>query len=128
MNSDEQGIRDLVATWAEATRAGDTATVLGLMAEDAVFLVAGKPPMRGRAAFEKGLKGVAGFDIDSANDIQEIRVFGDWANCWNHLSVVFTPRGGGKHGERSGNVLSILQKQQGRVIVRDANLLAGEAD
>jgi len=75
MNSDEQGIRDLVATWAEATRAGDTATVLGLMAEDAVFLVAGKPPMRGHAAFEKGLKGVAGFDIDSANDIQEIRVF-----------------------------------------------------
>lgn len=34
MKSDEQEIRDLIATWMKATKAGDTDTVLGLMAED----------------------------------------------------------------------------------------------
>jgi hypothetical protein len=45
MQSDEQEIRQLVATWMEATKAGDADTVLSLMADDVVFLVAGQPPM-----------------------------------------------------------------------------------
>ena len=51
MQNDEQAIRELVATWIRASKAGDTPTVLGLMAEDVVFLVPGHPPMRGRDAF-----------------------------------------------------------------------------
>ena len=43
MASDEQQIRDLIATWMAATRAGDTETVLSLMTEDVVFLVPGAP-------------------------------------------------------------------------------------
>ena len=46
MQTDEQQIRALVATWMAATKAGDVETVLGLMTEDAVFLVPGKPAMR----------------------------------------------------------------------------------
>jgi uncharacterized protein (TIGR02246 family) len=42
--NDEQQIRELVATWMSATKAGDLATVLDLMTDDAVFLVAGRPP------------------------------------------------------------------------------------
>lgn len=34
MAPDEQQIRELVRTWMQATRAGDVATVLGLMTED----------------------------------------------------------------------------------------------
>ena len=52
MSTDEQAIRDLVAQWHTATAKGDVDTVLGLMAEDVVFLAAGKQPMRGRGAFE----------------------------------------------------------------------------
>jgi len=46
VHDDEQAIRELVATWLRASGAGDTETVLGLMAEDVVFLVPGHPPLR----------------------------------------------------------------------------------
>jgi len=51
MSADEQAIRDLVAHWHRATAAGDVDIVLGLMADDVVFLVPGQPPIRGRSAF-----------------------------------------------------------------------------
>jgi uncharacterized protein (TIGR02246 family) len=51
MRSDEEAIRQLVATWMAATKAGDIDTVLSLMAGDVVFLVAGQPPMIGKARF-----------------------------------------------------------------------------
>ena len=51
MHSDEDQIRQLIATWHAATRAGDIDTVLGLMTDDVVFLVPGRHPMR-KAEFE----------------------------------------------------------------------------
>lgn len=125
MSTDEQAIRDLVATWLSATTAGDDATVLGLMAEDVVFLLPGQPPMRGRSAFAAAQKGLADVDVDANSEIQEVKVFDDWAYCWNHLTVAITPRNGGAAMKRSGDVLSVLRKQAGQwVIVRDANMLA----
>ena len=124
MQSDEQAIRDLVFTWLSASKAGDNDTVLGLMAEDVVFLQAGQEPIRGRAGFAQMQKSLAKVDIEAASDIQEIRIFGDWAYCWNHLTVTVTPHNGGAPVKRAGNVLSVLQKQDGRwAIVRDANML-----
>jgi len=41
MTDDERAIRELVATWMAASKAGDTATVLSLIADDAVFMVVG---------------------------------------------------------------------------------------
>ena len=125
MQNDEQAIRELVATWIRASKAGDTPTVLGLMAEDIVFLVPGHPPMRGRDAFAAGQAGLQGFDIEGHSEIQEIKVLGDWAWVWTILSIVLTPKGGGAAVRRSGPTLSILQKQHGSwVIVRDANMLS----
>jgi uncharacterized protein (TIGR02246 family) len=43
MQSDEQEIRQLVATWMAATKAGELETVLSLMADDVVFLLVGRP-------------------------------------------------------------------------------------
>jgi uncharacterized protein (TIGR02246 family) len=51
MERDEQAIRNLVSTWLSASKAGDTQKVLSLMADDVVFLVCGRPPMRGKPAF-----------------------------------------------------------------------------
>lgn len=44
-------IREVIATWMRASADGDLERVLSLMAEDAVFLVPGQAPMRGREAF-----------------------------------------------------------------------------
>ena len=48
--NDERAIRDLVATWMEASRAGDTAKVLSLMADDVIFQVPDREPF-GKEAF-----------------------------------------------------------------------------
>lgn len=123
--SDEDAIRDLIATWLRASKAGDNETVLSLMAEDVVFLQPGQPPMRGRSAFAAAQKALYATDIDASSQIQEIRILGEWAYCWNRLTVVVRPRAGGAAVKRAGDVLSILQKQEGRwVIVRDANMLS----
>ena len=123
MDKDEQAIRDLIDTWLTASKAGDTAKVLSLMSADAVFLQPGQTPMRGRKEFEAAQHGIRDFTIDGQSDIQEIHVNGDWAYCWNYLTVTFTPKNG-PSGKRAGNVLTVLRKENRRwVIFRDANLL-----
>ena len=125
MHDDEQAIRQLVAKWLEASKAGDSEQVLRLMAEDVVFLQVGQPPMRGRAAFAAAQAGMKPFRLEATSGIQEIKVFGEWAYCWNKLSIVVTPHDGGAAIERAGHILSVLRKSAGQwVIYRDANLLS----
>jgi len=131
MPNDEQLIRDLVATWMRATAEGDLSQILKLMAEDAVFLTPGQPPMRGRDAFAAGFsKALQQFRIESTSDIQEIRIVGDWAYCWNHLLVTMTPNDGERSPmRRSGYTLTVFRKNSDGdwVLYRDANLLATES-
>jgi len=127
--SDEQSIRDLVARWHRATAAGDLAQILTLMAEDVIFLTAGQPPMRGRDAFAAGfMAALARAGIESRGDVKEVRVAGDLAYCWTHLSVTTIPRDSGDALRRTGPALTILRKEpDGRwVVLRDANLLTVE--
>ena len=127
MTTDEQAIRDLVALWHRATAAGDVDTVLGLMADDVVFLVAGQPPMRGRGSLERGLRGLlAQHRIESTGDVQEVQVSGSLAYCWTNLTVRVIPLTGGNPTVRAGNALSIFRKQANGswVLTRDANLLS----
>jgi uncharacterized protein (TIGR02246 family) len=126
MSTDDQAIRNLVAVWHSATAKGDVDTVLGLMAEDVVFLVAGKPPMRGSSSFEQGLRALlTQHRIESTGDVQEIEVSGNLAYCWTKLTVRVIPLAGGNGTVRAGSALSILRKQStgSWFIVRDANLL-----
>ncbi len=126
MPSDEQPIRELVATWHAASRAGDVDTVLSLMTDDAVFLVPGRPPMNKEefAALSRVPAGKAPLRIDATTDIQEIEVSGDWAFMWTKLSVVLTPPDGGERMERAGHTLTVLSRVNGRwLLARDANLL-----
>jgi len=122
---DEQAIRDLIATWLSASKAGDTETVLGLMSDDVVFLVCGRPPMRGKKEFAASQGALKDVEMDGVSEIQEVRVLGDWAYVWTHLTVDFRPRAGGVAQKRAGNTLSILRKHDGKwLLVRDANMLA----
>ncbi len=127
MQSDESEIRQLVATWMTATKAGDIETVLSLMADDVVFLIAGQPPMVGKSAFATASRAQSGQtapQFEGTSEIQEIKVLEDWAFMWTKLTVVVTPPGGAQPMTRAGHTLSILRKQDGRwVLARDANML-----
>ena len=128
MPTDEQQIRQLVATWMAATKAGDTETVLSLMADDVVFLIAGQPPMIGKSAFAAAVQAQSNQQppqFDGTSEIQEIQVLGDWAFMWTKLTVIVTPPGGGPSMKRAGHTLTILKKQDGKwVLARDANMLS----
>ena len=124
---DEQAIRDLIALWHRATGDGDVETVLTLMADDVVFLVAGQPPMRGRGTFERGLRSLLSqHRIESTGDVQEVEVSGGLAYCWTVLNVRVIPAAGGDAVVRSGSALSIFQRQSSGawLLIRDANLLS----
>ena len=127
MTADEQEIRQLVATWMSATKAGDLATVLSLMTDDVVFLVAGKEPFGKQqfaAAMQPPATGAPMPLIDGRSEIQEVRISADHAYLWSRLSVEVTPPGG-VTVKRSGHTLSVLRKESGRWrLARDANLLS----
>jgi uncharacterized protein (TIGR02246 family) len=123
--SDEQQIRELVATWMSATKAGDTARVLTLMTDDAVFLVAGRPPF-GKQEFAATMAvplGKPRARIDGSSEIQEVQVCGDMAFAWAKLRVDVTPPGD-EPIRRAGHTLTVFRKSGGRwLLARDANLL-----
>ena len=123
MSPDERAIRDLVDTWMKASRAGDTATALSLMADDVVFMVPGHEPF-GKEAFAKASEGMKGVKMEGVSEIREIKVLGDWAYIRNHIAITMTPPGG-TPVKRAGWTLTLLRKEpDGRwVLARDANLL-----
>ena len=125
MPNDEQAIRTLLAEWQRATAAGDQASVLALIAEDAVFLQPGQPPILGRDAF--GALGPPPFDLSFDQEVGEILISGDLATCWTHLAVTMTPRDRNPAQRRSGYTLTVFRKEGGRwLLARDANMLVME--
>ena len=116
MASDEEQIRGVLDLWREASGAGDLNTILTLMADDAVFLTPNQPPMT-KEIFSKNFRGLPG-KIEMQQEIKEIRVSGDLAYCWSHITVTIAGN------RRAGNILTIFRKVAGRwVLSRDANLL-----
>ena len=127
MTDDERAIRTLVDTWMAASRAGDLPTVLGLMADDVIFMVQGREPF-GKEAFAAGSQAMKDVHIDGRSELQEVRVLGSWAYLRNHIDLTMT-REGAPPVRRSGYTLTILRKEpDGRwLLVRDANMLAPHA-
>ncbi len=126
-DEDQAQIRQLVSTWMSATQSGDVDTVMSLMADDVVFLVPGRPPMRKPefAQIAKAQSDPGAPAIDGHSQIQEIKIVGEWAFMWTQLAVTVTPAHGAPPIEREGHTLTVLQKLEGRwLLARDANLLA----
>lgn len=124
MSSDEKEIRELVSTWMKATKEGDADTVLGLMADDAKFVVPGQPPF-GKEAFAQvaDAPSPSSMEIDGDSEILEITVTDEWAFMLCHLTVTVWS-GGSVQMVRAGNTLTVLKKIDGRwQLFRDANLL-----
>lgn len=127
---DEEAIRDLLTKWLRATSAGDLQLLASLMSEDVVFLAPGQPPLRGREAFAHAFRSaLQHVRIDASSEIQEIRVAGDMAYCWNHFSVTTTSLNGDAPKYRKGYTLTILRKTRAGtwVVTRDANMLAADS-
>ena len=124
MSNDERAIRHLIETWMTASRTGDTTTVLGLMADDVVFLVPGQEPF-GKERFAKASQGMRDVRIEGKSEVKEIVVLGDWAFGRTHIDLTVTPPGGSP-ARRTGYTLSIFRKKADGtwVLARDANLLA----
>jgi uncharacterized protein (TIGR02246 family) len=123
MTDDERAIRDLVANWMAASQAGDVTTVLGLMADDVVFMVPGREPF-GKEAFAAASQSMKGTRFEGSHDVREIKVLGDWAYLRNYIILTMTPPAG-EPVRRAGYTLSILRKEpNGKwVLARDANLV-----
>ena len=123
MTNDERAIRELLTRWVEATKQGDTETVLSLMTDDVVFMVPGREPF-GKEAFHRTSDDMSGTRIDATSDIRELRVLEGWAFIRTRMSVTMTPPEGASV-TRSGYTLTILRKDaDGRwQLARDANLL-----
>ncbi|HEY3637500.1 MAG TPA: SgcJ/EcaC family oxidoreductase [Rhizomicrobium sp.] len=123
MTDDKRAIETLVATWMEASIAGDTETVLGLMADDVIFMVPGRDPF-GKDEFRAASEAMKGVRMEGTCDIKEIEILGDRAFLRSFIDVNFTPVGGDTM-RRSGYTLSILRKEaDGRwLLLRDANLV-----
>ncbi|HZU50403.1 MAG TPA: SgcJ/EcaC family oxidoreductase [Sphingomicrobium sp.] len=124
MSDDERAIRAVVDQWMAASKAGDTASVLNLMCDDALFLTMGREPF-GKREFLDASEALKHISIDGQASIEEMEVIGDRAWVRNHIELTIT------HPEnapvyRSGETLTIFRKgQDGRWrLFRDANLVS----
>jgi len=66
MQKDEQAIRELVNRWMVASKNGDAATVLSLMADDVIFMVPGREPF-GKQAFAANATNMKKVQIDGTS-------------------------------------------------------------
>ena len=127
MTPDERAIRELVDRWLAASKAGDVATILTLMADDVVFMVPGQKPF-GKKAFAAASAAQTEYRLEGESRIEELEVVGGWAHLRSHLTVTMTPQNGGEPLRRSGYTLTLFRKEPAGnwVLARDANLMTAE--
>lgn len=123
MTDDELAIRALVDSWTQASQNGDSATVLSLMTEDAIFMVPGREPF-GREVFEAAADRSNTAQIQGTNEIVEIQVLGMWAFTRNRIELTVTTPSGAPV-RRGGYTMTLFHKDSDGCwrLARDANLL-----
>lgn len=126
MGTDEQAVRETHAAWIEAVNAGGLDRLMGMMADDVVFINPGRPAF-GRdvfrdhfsAAHEQSL-------IRCVSELEEVVVVGEVAYTRSRDSVTVSPRAGGGESRFAGDRLTVYRKQpDGRwLLARDAHGLS----
>ncbi len=103
--------------------AGDTDTVLSLMADDVVFMVAGQEPF-GKERSPPPPNGMRGMRLEGTSEVRELQVLGDWRFARTYLQVTMTPPTG-VPVRRHGYAMTIFRKGADGLwrLARDANLL-----
>lgn len=125
MTDDERAIRELVETWMTATKSGDLEAVLGLMADDMIFMVPGREPF-GKTEFAGDSGAMKDLSFDGRADVLEVHIAGDWAWIRNCIEVEIALPGAAEPMRRCGYTLGILRREpDGRWrLIRDANLVS----
>ena len=123
---DERAIREMVDNWLEASKRHDVATLLGLLDDDVLFITPNQEPF-GKEKFAAGNEEMKDLRMETAIDIKEIKVIGEWAWMRSFLKVSFKSDKGDAT-RLSGHILTILRKTaDGQwVIYRDANFVKPE--
>ena len=126
MESEEQKIRAVHATWIEAVNAGDLARLLPMMTDDVVLLNPGGAPF-GREGFSATFSAAhQKLRIDCRSELEEVVVVGTvaYTRCRDTLAV--TPRPGGETTQLAGHRLTVYRQQpDGRwLLARDAHTLS----
>jgi uncharacterized protein (TIGR02246 family) len=100
----------LLANWANAITAKDSARLASLVTEDFVFLAPGSGPLQGRRSLEDLYKDLfARFSLQQNFQFEEIQLIGDWAFGWGTDEIVMTPLDGSPAMRFVGHGLSLLQ-------------------
>jgi uncharacterized protein (TIGR02246 family) len=123
--SDEKAVRALHAAWIDAVNAGELARLLGLMADDAVFLSPGREPL-GPSQFPAGFAAAHEQSrIRCVSELLHVVVAGDVACTVCRDSLRVTPRGDGPALELAGHRMTVYRRQaDGRwLLARDAHTL-----
>lgn len=124
--ADESAIRALCQQWLDASMAGDNASVLALMADDAVFITPGQPPIVGKAAFAALLPAnPASMRLVAKQEILEVGGTDDLAWSRSALIVTVTPPSSAQPVTRSGHTLTLFARHPSGhwLLTRDANTL-----
>jgi len=120
----EQQIRDLVATWARASGAGDLEAIKLLMDDDILFLTPGAKPFGHETFIQHFKNNVKQMNLNVIADVREVEVRGDLAFARTWLEVRITPPNG-EPITRTGYTLSVYRRRPGGSwrLWRDANLV-----
>lgn len=111
--------------WMRAATRGDLDSVLGVLAEEVVFFLPGRPALRGRDLFAEGFReALRHSHIEGVSEIQDIRIADGHAYCWSQLSLSITPRQGGLSRRRAGSALAVFRQDRegGWKLIHYANL------
>jgi uncharacterized protein (TIGR02246 family) len=126
MGPDERAIREAHSTWIDAVNAGDLACLLGMMADDVVFLGPGQAPF-GRDGFSPGFSAAhQQARINCVSELEHVVVAGEVAYTLSRDSLSVSPRAGGEAMQLAGHRLTVYRKQSdGRwLLARDAHTLS----
>ena len=126
MGPEERAIREVHTTWIAAVNAGDLVRLLGIMADDVVFLNPGQAPV-GRDGFAPGFSAAhQQARIHCSSELEDVAVVGEVAYTLSRDSLSVTPRAGGEALRLAGHRLTIYRKQPGGrwLLARDAHTLS----
>ncbi len=122
MSPEETAVREAHARFIDAVNAADLECVLGLMAEDAVFIHPGRAPF-GSAEFPAGFTaGHRDYELHCTSELEEVVVAGDLAYTRARETLALAPRAGGAGTRLAGYRLSIYRLEAGGWrLARDAH-------
>ena len=126
MGPDERAIREAHATWIDAVNAGDLVRLLGLMADDVVFLNPGQAPL-GRDGFSPNFSAAhERARVHCISKLEDVVIVGEVAYTLSRDSLSVSPRAGGEPMQLAGHRITVYRKQpDGRwLLARDAHTLS----